>query len=72
LEARGATVLLSGIRREHATVLDRLGVYEQLAHERHVFERTPEAISHARTHAARLRSRSEGQSTDAAPETDHG
>jgi MFS superfamily sulfate permease-like transporter len=54
LEARGTTVLLSGIRREHAVVLDRLGVYDQLAHERHVFERTPEAIGHARVHAARL------------------
>jgi MFS superfamily sulfate permease-like transporter len=71
LEARGTTVLLSGIRREHVTVLDRLGVYEQLAHERHVFERTPEAISHARTHAARLRSRSEHLSTNPVPKVDH-
>jgi len=71
LEARGTTVLLSGIRREHATVLGRLGVFEQLAHERHVFERTPEAIGHARTHAARLRSRSERLSSDAVPEVDH-
>lgn len=54
LEDRGVTVLLSGVRPEHAAVLRRLGVYEQLAHERHVFARTPEAIGHARTHAARL------------------
>lgn len=54
LEGRGVTVLLSGIRPEHADVLRRLGVYEQLAHERHVFLRTPEAIGHARAHAARL------------------
>jgi high affinity sulfate transporter 1 len=53
LEARGTTVLLSGVRTEHAAVLDRLGVYDQLAHERHVFVRTPEAIAHARLHAAR-------------------
>jgi MFS superfamily sulfate permease-like transporter len=54
LEARGITVLLSGVRPEHGAVLSRLGVYDELATEHHRFETTPEAIAHARTHAARL------------------
>lgn len=53
LEGRGVTVLLSGVRAEHAGVLTRLGVFDELASERHVFEATPEAIAHARLHAAR-------------------
>ena len=54
LEGRGITVLISGPRAEHARLLARLGVYDELATERHVFASTPEAIAHARTHAARL------------------
>ncbi|HYN75963.1 MAG TPA: SulP family inorganic anion transporter, partial [Candidatus Limnocylindria bacterium] len=54
LEARDITVLLSGVRPEHEQVLDRLGVYGELAHERHVFGTTPDAITHARVHAARV------------------
>jgi SulP family sulfate permease len=53
LEGRGITVLISGVLEQHQRVLDRLGVYDELAHERHLFERTPEAIGHARLHAAR-------------------
>jgi SulP family sulfate permease len=53
LEGRGITVLISGVQEQHQRVLDRLGVYDELAHERHLFERTPEAIAHARLHAAR-------------------
>jgi SulP family sulfate permease len=54
LEARGITVLLSGIKPGHERVLRELGVYSGLAHERHLFETTPAAIAHARMHAARL------------------
>jgi MFS superfamily sulfate permease-like transporter len=54
LEARGVTVLLSGVRPEHDRLLARLGAYGELAHERHVFDSTPEAIAHARVHAARV------------------
>ncbi|GAA3671130.1 SulP family inorganic anion transporter [Nocardioides ginsengisoli] len=54
LERRGITVLLSGIRPEHLAVLRRLGVDQQLAHERHLFATTPEAIAHARLHVARV------------------
>ncbi len=55
LEARQITVLLSGVRRDHEQVLTRLGVFDELAHERHVFASTPEAIAHARVHARRER-----------------
>ncbi len=54
LERRGVTVLLSGVRPQHRKVLERLGVHERLAHERHLFARTPAAIAHARLHAARV------------------
>ena len=54
LERRGITVLLSGVPARHTPVLDALGVYDSLAHERHLFLTTPEAIEHARAHTARL------------------
>jgi SulP family sulfate permease len=54
LERRGITVLLSGVQAEHERVLRELGVYDRLAHERHLFDSTPSAIRHARVHAARL------------------
>ncbi len=53
LEGRRITVLLSGVRPEHVQPLRRLGAYDRLAHERHAFATTPEAIAHARLHAAR-------------------
>jgi SulP family sulfate permease len=53
LESSGITVLLSGVRPAHVRTLDRLGVYAELAHERHLFAHTPDAIAHARVHAAR-------------------
>jgi len=53
LEARGVTVLLSGVQPQHHRVLTELGVYDRLADERHLFEDTPHAIDHAREHAAR-------------------
>ncbi|MGH3506369.1 MAG: SulP family inorganic anion transporter [Nocardioidaceae bacterium] len=65
LEGRHITVLLSGVRPEHRAVLERLGVYDRLAHERHVFGRTPAAIDHARLHAARV----EHSPTEPAPTT---
>jgi len=53
LEGRGITVLMSGVQPLHERVLHELGVRERLAHERHLFATTPEAISHARVHASR-------------------
>ena len=54
LEGRGITVMLSGVRPEHESILSRLGVYDELATEHHIFGSTPDAIAHARTHARRL------------------
>ena len=54
LEGRGITVLLSGIQPHHERVLRELGVHDGLAHERHLFAHTPDAIAHARLHAARV------------------
>ena len=54
LEHRGITVLVSGVQPAHDQVFTRLGVYQHLAHERHVFATTPEAIAHARLHVARV------------------
>jgi SulP family sulfate permease len=54
LEARGVTVMLSGVRPDHGSILSRLGVYDELATEHHIFGTTPDAIAHARTHARRL------------------
>jgi anti-anti-sigma regulatory factor len=54
LEGRGITVMLSGVRPEHASILSRLGVYDELATEHHIFGSTPDAIAHARAHARRL------------------
>ena len=52
LEARGITVLLSGIKDEHDSIFRVLGTYDQLAHDRHVFATTPEAIAHAKRQVA--------------------
>lgn len=54
LEARGVSVLLSGVRPQHERILRELGVYDGLAHEKHLFATTPGAIEHARVHAARV------------------
>jgi SulP family sulfate permease len=43
---------MSGVRPEHESTLSALGVLGSLAHERHLFSSTPEAIAHARRHAA--------------------
>jgi SulP family sulfate permease len=54
LEHRHIAVLLSGVQPHHERVLRELGVYGRLAHERHIFATTPEAITHARVHASRV------------------
>jgi MFS superfamily sulfate permease-like transporter len=54
LERRHITVLLSGVQPSHERVLRELGVYGRISHERHLFATTPEAIAHARLHAARV------------------
>jgi MFS superfamily sulfate permease-like transporter len=54
LEGRGITVLLSGIQPDHENVFQTLGVYDHLAHERHIFATTPEAIAHAHAHVHKM------------------
>jgi MFS superfamily sulfate permease-like transporter len=53
LEQRGVTVMLSGVQPEHESIFRGLGIFGELAHEKHVFSSTPEAIEHARAHAFR-------------------
>jgi SulP family sulfate permease len=53
LERRGIAIMLSGVPERLAPVLEAIGVYGGLAHERHVFVTTPDAIAHARLHVAR-------------------
>jgi SulP family sulfate permease len=55
LESQGITVLLSHVLPQHERVLKKLGVYDRLAHQRHLFAGTLDAIAHARVHAARIR-----------------
>ena len=54
LEGRGISVLLSGVRAHQEQVLASRGVYDRQATEHHLFDTTPEAIAHARVHAARV------------------
>lgn len=53
LEHRKISVLLSGVQPQHEQVLRELGVHGRLAHERHLFATTPDAIAHARLHVSR-------------------
>lgn len=53
LEHRGITVLLKGVRPQHARTLTAVGVLDRLANSRHVFDRLEDALAHARRHVAR-------------------
>ena len=63
LERRGTRVLLAATKPEHIPVLRELGVFDQLAHENHVFDNTLDAIAHARLHASRI----QHEESDGAP-----
>ncbi len=52
LEARGITVIIKGVREEHAALLENVGVFESLRHESHLVDTLDEAIEHARTHVS--------------------
>ena len=54
LEQRGITVLVKGIRLEHADVMRNVGVIESLRHEKHLFTDLDAAVAHARSHVERL------------------
>jgi sulfate permease, SulP family len=53
LEARGVTVLLQGVRPNHARTLGAVGTLGRLSHERHLFDELGDAVDHAHSHAAR-------------------
>ena len=53
LEARGVTVLLSGVPPRFVPRLVSTGIHPHLTGLHHVFDTTPEAIAHARRHVAR-------------------
>ncbi|BBX67730.1 SulP family inorganic anion transporter [Mycolicibacterium psychrotolerans] len=52
LESRGITVIIKGVREEHTALLENVGVFESLRHERHLVGTLDEAIEHARTHVS--------------------
>ncbi len=53
LEARGITVLVSGLPPQFTTRLEATGILQHLADQHHLFDHTPDAIAHARRHVAR-------------------
>jgi sulfate permease, SulP family len=53
LERAGVTVLVKGIQPAHLPVLTRVGVLDELRHEKHLFATLAPAIEHARSHVAR-------------------
>ncbi|WP_019972461.1 SulP family inorganic anion transporter [Mycobacterium sp. 141] len=52
LESRGITVIIKGVRPEHAELLTNVGVFESLRHENHLVDSLDDAVEHARTHVA--------------------
>lgn len=52
LESRGITVIIKGVRPEHAELLANVGVFESLRHENHLLDSLDEAIDHARSHVS--------------------
>lgn len=50
LEARGITVIIKGVQRDHMRLLTGVGVFHSLRHENHLMDDLDEAIAHARTH----------------------
>lgn len=53
LEARGATVIIKGLRGRHGRVAERAGMLDALRDPEHVFSDLPAAVAHARSHVAR-------------------
>jgi SulP family sulfate permease len=50
LEARGVTVIIKGVQREHLQLLANVGVIDSLRHENHLIDTLDDAVAHARTH----------------------
>ncbi|MGO1739529.1 MAG: SulP family inorganic anion transporter [Actinomycetaceae bacterium] len=55
LERRDITVLLKGVRPEHAELFRGVGVLDALRHHRHLFAELEPALEHARSHVRRER-----------------
>lgn len=55
LQDRGITVLLACVRPEHRRLIEHVGVFAALTHERHVLPTIDEALAHARVHHLRNR-----------------
>lgn len=53
LEARGMTVLVSGLPERFLPQLQATGIIAELQAQNHLFESTPTAIAHARRHVHR-------------------
>ena len=56
LESRGITVFLKGVKPRHRKILQAVGTFDHLAHERHIFDTLDDAVTHARSHLARTSS----------------
>ncbi|MBC7403235.1 MAG: SulP family inorganic anion transporter [Microbacteriaceae bacterium] len=54
LERRGITVLVKGIQPAHLKVATRVGVIASLRHHNHLFSDLDAAVTHARSHIARI------------------
>ncbi|MFF3063494.1 SulP family inorganic anion transporter [Oerskovia sp. NPDC057915] len=67
LERSGVTVLVKGIQPAHLPVLTRVGVLDELRHEKHLFADLPPTIEHARSHVARAQAGAGAQAGTGAP-----
>jgi SulP family sulfate permease len=54
LERRGITVLVKGIQPAHLKLATRVGVIASLRHHNHLFSELDAAVTHARSHIARI------------------
>lgn len=53
LQHRGVVVLLKGVRPEHVTLAERVGMMAALSNPRHRFDSLDDAVEHARDHVRR-------------------
>ncbi len=53
LERRGVTVLVKGVQDRHRSLIVRVGVLDELRHEKHAFDTLADAVEHARSHVRR-------------------
>lgn len=55
LEERGIVVIIKGVQPQHMNLLTNIGVIDALRHENHLIDSLDDAIAHARSHVARVR-----------------